>query len=171
MPLCLFGQQPNDGGSVKQLIAYQDSLKDYGKKFINEGTEMERMNANTMFIKTLVKALKVPHSFNFAFDSLKSVSILNSPDNRYRLITWHVAFDDGSYRFYGTIQMNTEELKMYPLTDFSPYIKNAEDTLTDNSRWLGAQYYKIIPVNDGQNPYYVLLGWKGYYCKIDKKSH
>ncbi len=117
----------------------------------------------------MVKALKVPHSFNFPFDSVKTISILNSPDNRYRLITWHVAYDDGSYRFYGTIQINADQLKIYPLTDFSPYIKNAEDTVTDNSKWLGAQYYKIIPVNDGQNPYYVLLGWKGHSVKSTQK--
>jgi hypothetical protein len=81
-----------------------------------------------------------------------------------------VAFDDGSYRFYGTIQMNTGEgLKMYPLTDYSPYIKNAEDTITNNTKWLGAQYYKIIPVYSGPNPYYVLLGWKGNNVKTTKK--
>ena len=131
---------------------------------------MERMNANTQFIQTLVQALKIPHSFNFPFDSVKSVSILNSPDNRFRIISWHIAFDDGSYRFYGTIQMNTgESLKMYPLTDYSPFIKNAEDTVTDNGQWFGAQYYKIIPVYSGQNPYYVLLGWKGNTVKSTKK--
>ncbi len=128
------------------------------------------MNANAQFIKTLVKALKVPHSFNFPFDSVKSVTILNSPDNRFRFITWHLQFDDGSYRYFGTVQMNTgDRLLMYPLSDYSPFIKKPEDTVTDNMKWYGAQYYKIIPVYTEQNPYYVLLGWKGYTVKSNKK--
>lgn len=170
MPVCLFAQHSDDSGNTKLLLMYQDSLNHLGKKLVNNDTEMERMNANTDFIKTLVQALRIPHSFNFHFDSVKTIKILNSPDNRYRILTWYMAYDDGSYRFYGTIQMNTgEELKMFPLTDYSPLIKNAEDTVTDNTKWLGAQYYKIIPVNTGQNQYYVLLGWKGNTVKSTKK--
>jgi hypothetical protein len=170
MPLFVFAQHSDDSGNIKQLVMYQDSLTALGKKFINNDTEMERMNANTEFIKILVKALKVPHSFNFPFDSVKSISILNSADNRFRILTWHLSFDDGSYRFYGTIQINTgDKLQMYPLADYSPYIKNTEDTLTDNTKWFGAQYYKIIPVYTSQNPYYVLLGWKGNNVKSTKK--
>lgn len=168
--MCLFAQHSHDSGNAKLLSMYQDSLNHLGKKLVNDDTEMERMNANTDFIKTLVQALRVPHSFNFHFDSVKTIKILNAPDNRYRILTWYVAYDDGSYRFYGTIQMNTgEELKMFPLTDYSPFMKNAEDTITDNTKWLGAQYYKIIPVYTGQNPYYILLGWKGNTVKTTKK--
>jgi hypothetical protein len=170
LPLYVFAQHSDDSGNVKQLMILQDSLAHLGKKLINNDTEMERMNANGQFIQTLVQALKVPHSFNFPFDSVKAVTIVNSPDSRYRIISWHVAFDDGSYRFYGTIQMNTgDKLEMFPLSDYTPYIKNAEDTTTNNTKWLGAQYYKIIPVYSGQNPYYVLLGWKGNNVKTTKK--
>jgi len=170
VPLCVFAQHSDDSGNIKQLMVLQDRLNHLGKKVINDDTEMERMNSNAEFIQTLVLALKVPHSFNFPFDSVKSVKILNSPDNRYRIISWFLAFDDGSYRFYGTIQMNTgDKLEMYPLTDYSPNIKNAEDTVTNNMKWFGAQYYKIIPVYSGQNPYYVLLGWKGNNIKSTKK--
>jgi hypothetical protein len=166
----VFAQHSDEGGNIRKLNVYQDSLTSLGKKFINDGTEMERMNDNAEFIKTLVQALRVPHSFNFPFDSVKSISIQNSPDNRFRLITWHIAFDDGSYRFYGTIQMNTgDKLVMHPLQDYSPFIKHPEDTVTDNAKWYGAQYYKIIPVYTNANPYYVLLGWKGNTIKSTKK--
>jgi hypothetical protein len=163
-------QHSDDSGNINKLMLYQDSLTDMGKKFINAESGPERMNANAVFIKTLVRALKIPHSFNFPFDSVKSITIRNSPDNRFRLITWHLDFDDGSYRYFGTIQMNTgEKLLMYPLSDYSPFIKKPEDTVTDNTKWYGAQYYKIIPVYTEQNPYYVLLGWKGNTVKTNKK--
>lgn len=170
MPLFVAAQHSDESGNIKKLTMYQDSLNYLGKKFVNDDTEMERMNANAEFIKTLVKALKIPQSFNFPFDSVKSITILKSPDNRFRILTWHIAFDDGSYRFYGTVQMNTgDKLLMYPLKDYSPYIKNPEDTITSNTEWYGSQYYKIIPVNTNQNPYYVLLGWKGNTIKSTKK--
>ena len=166
----VFAQHSDESGHIKQLNLYQDSLTSLGKQFINNDTEMERKNANYAFIKLLVNALKVPNSFLFKFDSVKTVSIINAPDNRFRIITWHIANDDGSYRFYGTVQMNTGgNLVMYPLSDYSPLMKNPEDTVTDNTKWYGAQYYSIIPVYTLSNPYYVLLGWKGNTVKTNKK--
>ena len=140
-----------------------------GNKFVNDENDLERKNANYEFIKTLVSALRVPNSFLYKFDSLKTVSILNSPDNRFRLITWNIENLDGSYRFYGTIQINTGgQLKMYPLQDYSPLLKNAEDSTTSVNKWYGAQYYKIIPVYSPKL-YYVLIGWKGNTVNSTKK--
>ena len=75
---------------------------------------------------------------------------------------------DGSYRYYGAIQMNSVDLKLTALADFSPLIKVPQDTTTDNRTWYGAQYYNIIPVN-APIPYYVLLGWKGNNVESTKK--
>ena len=168
-PLSLFAQHSSDSRSEKQLRIYQDSLERLGKKVINAEEEIERKNANYTFIKTLTSALKTPGSFNFKFDSVKSFTILRSPDNKFRIISWHVMNQDGSYRFYGTIQMNTDgPLLMHPLADYTPFFKNPQDTVTDNTKWYGAQYYEIIPVY-GANPYYVLLGWKGNTVQSTKK--
>jgi hypothetical protein len=164
-----FAQQPDESGNIKQLKVYQDSLSSLGKKLINDEIDVERKNANYAFIKTLVSALKTPNSFFFPFDSVKSISIQNSPDKRFRIFSWPVINDDGSYRFYGAIQMNTGgNLQLYPLNDYSPALKNPEDSITDNRKWYGAEYYKIIPVNSTK-PYYVLLGWKGNTVKSTKK--
>jgi len=148
---------------------YQDSLTELGKTFINNENDLERKNANYQFIKTLVNALKVSNSFLYPFDSVKSISIANSPDNRFRILSWHIINDDGSYRFYGAIQMNTGGvLRLFPLNDYSPMLKNPEDSVVDNRKWYGAQYYKIIRV-DGDKSYYTLLGWKGYTDKATQK--
>ncbi|MBB5394813.1 hypothetical protein [Mucilaginibacter sp. AK015] len=164
-----FAQHSDESTSLKNLSVYQDSLEALGKKFVNDPDDIERKNANYKFIRMLVGALKVPHSFNYPFDSLKSISIINAPDNRFRIISWHIMNQDGSYRFYGTVQMNTGgNLLMYPLEDYSPLLKNPEDSVTDNRKWYGAQYYKIIKVAAAK-PYYVLLGWKGNTVKSTKK--
>lgn len=155
---------------VTKLNVYRDSLISLGKKFVNDSVDVERKNANYTFIKTLVSALRVPNSFNFSFDSIKSISVQTAPDNKFRIFSWHVMNEDGSYRFYGTIQMNAgDKLLMYPLEDYSPMLRNPEDSVTDNHKWFGAQYYKIIKSGDAVKPYYVLLGWKGNTVKSTKK--
>jgi len=171
LPLYLnsFAQHSDESSNIRDLHSYEDSLTFLGKKFINDDNDLERKNANYAFIKTLVNALKIPNSFLYPFDSVKSVSIVNSPDNRFRIISWPIANEDGSYRFYGTIQINTGgNLVMYPLNDYSPLIKNPEDSVTDNKKWFGAEYYKIIPIYTPKL-YYVLLGWKGNTVKSTKK--
>lgn len=155
-----------------QLIAMQDSLKELSFKMINDSIEPERYNAGYKFIKILVSALKTPYSFNFPFDSLKAISVQSSPDKRFRIFSWNIMNDDGSYRYYGTIQMNNPQgkLEMFPLVDYSPAFKNPADSITTNERWYGAQYYRIISVlNNVKMPYYVLLGWKGNTIRTTKK--
>lgn len=167
-PMIIFAQHSDETVNTRQLNFFQDSLKHLGYKFINAEIDVDRKAANYQFIKTLVTALKIPNSFHFPFDSVKSVSILNSPDNRFRIFSWHIINMDGSYRFYGAIQMNMANLKLYPLEDYSPLLKNPEDSITDNHKWYGAQYYKIIPVT-GVSPYYVVLGWKGNTVESTKR--
>jgi len=170
MPRIAFAQHSDENGRLKQLNLYQDTLINLGNTFINSETDLVRKNANYAFIKVLVSALKMPNSFLYGFDSVKSINVINSPDNRFRIFCWHILNNDGSYRFYGTVQMNTGgKLKMYPLEDYSPLTKNPEDTVTDNRGWYGAQYYKIIPVYAQPKPYYLLVGWKGYTAESTKK--
>jgi hypothetical protein len=155
-----------------QMIKFQDSLISLGFDIVNKEIEPERYNANYKFIKTLVSALKMPNSFDFGFDSLKTISIQPSPDGNFRIFSWYVLNQDGSYRYYGTVQMNTPDgkLQMFPLTDYTSFIKSPADTVTTNEKWYGAQYYKIIPVTrNARTPYYILLGWKGNTLKTTKK--
>ncbi len=165
-PLAVFSQQR----PANKLLLYQDSLKTLGKTMINNEDDLQRKTANYNFIKTLISALKQPGSFSFKFDSLKTISITNAADAKFRIFSWHVMNQDGSYRFYGTIQMNNGSgpLVLHPLIDYTPFITAAEDTITTNTQWYGAQYYTIIPVA-GIKPYYVLLGWKGNTVKTTKK--
>ncbi|GAB3905875.1 hypothetical protein [Mucilaginibacter boryungensis] len=164
-----FAQHSDEATRIKQLNRYQDSLVRLGKKMVDANLDLERKNANYSFIKTLVSALKINNSFLYKFDSLKTISILNSPDNKFRIFTWYVLNEDGSYRFYGAIQMNTGgPLVLHPLEDYSPLMKSPEDSTGNNRKWFGAEYYKIIPVY-GAKTYYTLLGWKGNTVESTKK--
>ncbi|MGB4776282.1 MAG: hypothetical protein WBP45_13990 [Daejeonella sp.] len=167
----VIAQHAETDKDLKILQGLTDSLKTLSYKIVNAELEPERYNANYAFIKTLVSTLKTPNSFNLEFDSLKSVSILTSPDKRFKIFSWPVMNANGSYRYYGTIQMNNanNKLELFPLVDYSAAIKTPQDTITSNDKWYGAQYYKIIPVANAKTPYYILLGWKGNTIKSTKK--
>lgn len=165
------GQRPLTEGESSKLKGYQDTLKELAYKVINSPDQAERYESNAVMVRTLVRALQTPNSYTFDFDSLKSLSIQRSPDNAFRLFTWHVMNRNGTYRFYGAVQMkSSEKLQLHPLVDYSNNITSPQDTLLDNNHWLGSQYYKIIPVTKNTStPYYILLGWKGNNVKSTKK--
>ncbi len=56
------------GNNKKQLSVKEDSLKIFSYKVINGISAMERLKADSLFTRAFVRALKVPHSFDFKFD-------------------------------------------------------------------------------------------------------
>lgn len=153
--------------------AYEDSLRVLGRAITNDSIEANRIKANYSFIKTLVSSLKQKESFAYPFDSLyKTVSIQKSEDNKFRIFSWFVMSDDGTFRFYGALQINNpDQLELYPFTDNSTKMESPEDSTLTPKKWYGAVYYSIVPVNTtvDNKPYYILLGWKGTSHQSTKK--
>jgi hypothetical protein len=151
--------------------AYQDSLITLSEETFAAKDDSTRLDKNAQFVKKLVSALKINSSFAYDFDSLKRVSILKSPDNSFRIITWFLPTDRGTFRYYGAIQLSTVNgsLKLFPLTDATASLGDA-NMLTSNKNWYGARYYEMIPVIiNGKQPYWIFLGWKGNDQKTTKK--
>ncbi|WP_130856970.1 hypothetical protein [Olivibacter jilunii] len=148
-----------------------DSLNHLGYKMYNETNEPERLQANYIFIKTLVQYLKSPHSIDDTnLDTLKMIAIRREPKNNFRIFSWHIRLNDGSYRYYGAIQWRTKDgsLSLKALVDRSPLIDKPEEASLDNNNWYGAQYYDIIPMK-GLPQHYLLLGWRGTTPKVTQK--
>ncbi|TAH01717.1 MAG: hypothetical protein EAZ15_06855 [Sphingobacteriales bacterium] len=157
----------------KPFKVYEDSLKVFGKVITNDTLEQNRVVANYKLIKTLVNSLKQSNSYAYPFDSLANiVSVIKSDDNKFRVFSWFMMSDDGTFRFYGALQMNNpKKLELYPFTDSFARMESPEDSTLNPKKWFGAVYYKIIPVNaqNKQVPYYTLLGWKGSNRQSTKK--
>lgn len=166
----LNAQHTYNVNSTPLLNKHQDSLLTLSEDFFSEKDDNIRLEKNSIFIKKFVSALKINGSFNYGFDSLKRISILKAPDNSFRIVTWFVPLNDGTYRYYGTIQMSTTNgsLKLFPLNDATASL--SPNALTDHKNWFGARYYEMVPiVTNGKQPYYILLGWKGNNQKTSKK--
>lgn len=165
----IFAQHSFSFNNGPAMSKYQDTLIRLSQETISATDPATKLSRNAAFIKTLVNALKTHTSYAFPFDSLKTINIVKSPDNLFRIFSWHIPVDDG-YRFFGTIQMATKDgsLKMIPLIDGTDDFTDP-NVITDSKKWFGAQYYEIVPVPNGKQPYYVLLGWKGNNQKSTKK--
>lgn len=140
---------------------------------VNDTNENVRLTTTFFFVKTLIKALKVEHSYFYPFDSLKAVSIQKPEDNKFRIFTWHLRMSNGAYRQYGVLQFNPEYVKTLkrkkkdaqippyiPLIDRSDSLltKNVEYAVCTNEQWFGALYYKIVTTQFKKQTYYTLLG-------------
>jgi hypothetical protein len=174
-------------GSVNRIDSLNlDSLNDLeirlealGKLMITSTDEQERLTSAYHFVKSFVKALRIGNSYFYNFDTIKNISVLTSPDNIFRVITWNLALNNQNYRNYGVIQLNPDYLKTvkdttnlrsyYPLIDRSDYIKNALDTTLSSEHWFGALYYKIIANTYKKQTYYTLIGWDGNTMMSNKK--
>lgn len=164
LAMCTAKGQSMERGEIHTL---QDSLATLGYIMYNEPSEPERLQANFTFVKTLVSALKTPHSYDFSFDSLDMVSILQAPDDTFRVFSWHLPLNDGSYLYYGAVQLKTDDgsLHMFPLLDKTYQIAHPELTVVSANNWYGAQYYRVVLIDGG----YLLLGWKGHTPTVTQK--
>lgn len=151
----------------------QNKLKTSIKALYAAKTDEEKARINSQLLLDFEQVLTIPETFDYDFDSLKKyITVLRPDDNRFRLINWNIVKADGTFEYYGFIQSKFTEPKkhkggktvtfqLYPLIDKSAEIKNPENAITDNKKWFGMWYYKIITVKTKTRTYYTLLGWDG----------
>lgn len=164
----VFAQLNPDTAILKK---YQDSLVKSTATLYAAADNIQRFDQNSRFIKLLVSALKTPASFSFNFDSLKTISVVRSPDDMFRIFSWYVPTEEGTYRFFGTVQLATKDgkLKLFPLIDDTEHFID-DNQISTNKQWYGARYYEIVPlIMAGQKTCYAVLGWKGNNRKTSKK--
>ena len=168
--ICCFSQRihKNDNPFLKQK---EDSLKSYAGDMVQNINAQNRFNADSLFTKMFVRALKISNSFYYPFDSLQTISKLYPPDSSFRIFTWQLVINDNIIRQHGAIQMKTSDgaLKLYPLIDKSDVTINLADTMGNNKGWIGAVYYRIIQTKSGNQNYYTLIGYDENNIRSDRK--
>lgn len=153
-----------DSVDLLKMYEFEDELEEIAETITESEFERERLNATHQLIPRLVQALRTPYSFDYPFYNLNNISILQSPDNKFRILTWTVQFDNMSSRYFGTIQMNTEDgaLKMFPLVDARDSLERHAQEVLPVNRWYGALYYNIKHYKHQGRDYYVLFGFVGH---------
>jgi hypothetical protein len=155
----------------KQLVKKEDSLRLFADSMINAESPAVRFRSDSNFVRGLVRALRVKNSFNYPFDSLRTISRLYSPDSLFRIFTWQMKKDEYVLLQKGAIQMKTIDgsLKLYPLFDASMFTGKPQDSVRTRNNWIGAIYYRIIMKEHNGKKYYTLLGFDDFSVSSNKK--
>ena len=100
----------------KQLIVeYEDTLKVMAHIIMNGETEQEKLVANEAFKNTLKEVLQYDRSFSYPFDSLKTISIKTSSNNRVKIYTWILKKENGTYQYFGFVHYHNKSKKRYEI--------------------------------------------------------
>lgn len=154
--------QPISAADRKMLKVKEDSLRAYARYMVTDSFTHSRMIADSFFTRILVRALRVPNSFYYPFQTVSGISKLYAPDSSFRIFTWNLALQEGPYfaRQKGAIQMRTRDgsLKLFPLYDVGDDTAEPEDSARSNRNWIGAVYYNIIATEHEGKKYYTLFG-------------
>lgn len=108
------------------------------------------------------KLMEVPSLFENDFSGFPGISTLLSSDKRLKIVTWNVEDMNGTHHFYGIVTIKREgSLEVIELKDRRDAIESPENVGLDASKWYGAIYYKIIPVEYQGETCYTMLGYNG----------
>lgn len=156
--------------AAKSLVQKEDTLQLLSQKMVFDEHANIRFRSDSLFVKTFIRALQIPFSFHYNFDSL-NISKLYAPDSSFKIFTWQLKKDEYVYLQKGAIQMRTKDgsLKLYPLFDNSMFTKNILDSARNRFNWVGAIYYKIIQTKHQGKSYYTLLGFDDFTVNMNKK--
>jgi hypothetical protein len=169
-----FGQRvkvsQSDSTYIDSIRNYEYQLEGLSYNIINGSDKVERITSCYYFIETLKTALQIPNSFDYDFDLLKTVSIITSEDDKFRVFTWNLLLDSGKYMYFGAIQMNNpDSLELYGLYDSSEYNRNVIYGQFDNRHWIGVLIYQIHHYRWKKKDYYITFGWDGQDVKTNRK--
>ncbi|WP_152616837.1 hypothetical protein [Flavihumibacter solisilvae] len=171
--MCALGSmaQKLKAADRKQLQVREDSLKAYADSMINARSAGKRFLSDSNFVRSFVRALKTPYSFDYPFDSVTSVSMLYPADSTFRIMTWQLKKDEYMYLQKGAIQMRTTDgsLRLFPLFDASMFTAKPIDSVRSRKNWIGAIYYKVIQKEWQGRKYYTLLGFDGFTVSSNRK--
>jgi hypothetical protein len=147
---------------LERLRAYEDTLGVLSFALQNDTSASERLAACHQMIRVLKTALKTPNSFHYPFSRLQSISTQAPADSSFRIFTWQLFVNDSTYKYFGAMQMNQPELKLYPLIDRGHEIEDPLSETLTNDRWLGCLYYSIQSFGTKKEPKYLLCGFDGF---------
>ncbi len=157
--------------NLNELIQKEELIEKELLVLTSGESESERLKASEQIFKTLGEAFQLDPELKYPFPKLKNIPILISTDQKMRIVTWNVYFENGTYQYFGYIQYKKDKNKtlLLPLKDASATIETPEKEILGNQNWFGALYYDLIEIADKSKSYYTLLGWDGNDLFSNKK--
>ncbi|MFN3917988.1 MAG: hypothetical protein ACK4K0_09625 [Flavobacteriales bacterium] len=163
-------------GYGQNMRSIEDSLVtllNHVRAASNDKDVNERNSQFSEYLKEILSK-RGKEAFNHSFDSLgKLMCTLKSPDNEFRIFNWNIEKPTSEkhsfFCFILKYDNKKEDATIVELQNRSQMYNRPEQEATDEKKWYGALYYKIIPVKSGEKTVYTLLGWDGNNRLTNKK--
>lgn len=134
--------------------------------------DFEKEAKNETFTAELKDFLESENAFDFQFTKLRTMGVITSPDNSFKIYTWNIEQDDLSHKYGCIILRYDDRKKRYNLIEFkdeSEILPERPDGIISSISWYGAAYYQIIPFTKGSKDMYIVLGWDGFTSMSNRK--
>ncbi len=119
--------------------------------------------------EVLTGILAAPGSFHIAFDSVRRMSVVYPPDSSFRIFTGQHYIDENHYRYYGIIQLASDEQHPVILRDATAEVYDPRAHVGMAADWLGALYYKVHSFEREGRRHYLLFGFNSYQLYENRK--
>jgi hypothetical protein len=144
------------------IIQYREKvLSLYLDKVRNAVKDVDKKKLNQEFKDYLLETLLIPNSYTYSFTKLKTIGIIDSPDNNFKIVNWNIQLEDDSNLFFCFIVKNNKKKKNKVIELLcKTQVFEMPTNIIQESNWYGALYYKIIPIKKGNKEVYTILGWR-----------
>lgn len=164
----IMGKQKVDF-KIEKTIVELEALR----KKVTEASDTGKLSLNNEFKDLLGRLLHNGKSLTYDLSSLKSVSVLTSPQKNFRIYTWPLEVSPGNYDYYGFTQYlinnKRQELKVVELENSTFDMTHKDDKAYYSDQWKGGLYYSIVPSKKKNAKTFLLLGWDGFAKRSTKK--
>ena len=128
------------------FIFFESRIQTLANKILTSDTDSLKFETNHLLIENLEEILLLKGSFQYDFENIDNMSILISPDRKFKLYNWVVPKEDGSFEYFAYLQMlkRKKEPFFIKLTDISDEITQEQYTILTNGEWYGSLYSEII---------------------------
>lgn len=141
----------------------EDSIAHVHARILKVTTDAERLQLCEQMRELFIASFDNPEVFDYPFAKFRFCSITSS-DKRVRIFNWNLPYLDGTHTYYGFVLVRSEKKGTYEWTELKD-IKNEPENLEGQifkaTKWMGALYYDIIPMEKKNCNKYALLGWDG----------
>lgn len=141
--------------AAKPLTEVEKELKKMAFDILNHDSVAYKISLNKKFAALLYETLQRPESYNYPFDSLKTISMLRADDNSFRIFTWYIEsqnrkenYGKQEHYYFGFVQrvkkdVNNKDLIVIPLIESEGSVQSIEAEEMNSNNWFGALYYPM----------------------------
>lgn len=140
-------------------------IRQLADSVLRGSSDSVRLTANDLLTEQMSEYLKTTSSFTASFDSVKSISVIKSPDGQIRFYQWAMPLmASNTFQIFGFMQVmdkKTKKFSVWKLTDGKEDKYSTSEKVLTPENYFAAIYYSIIPLKTGKETTYTLLGWRG----------